>query len=123
MSSTYHPQTNGSSERTSKTVNQSLCYHIDCLQKGWVHGDEVVYQVGDMVMLSTFNRCWRYCKKGKKRATKFFPHWDSPYKVFLTHPETSSYTIDLPCDRSNFATYYMSKLKLHIPNDAALFPS
>ena len=28
MSSAYHPQTDGSSERTNKTVNQSLRYHV-----------------------------------------------------------------------------------------------
>jgi hypothetical protein len=36
MSSAYHPQTNGSSERTNKMVNQSLHYHVDRAQKGWV---------------------------------------------------------------------------------------
>ena len=36
MSSSYHPQTNGSSERTNKTVNQSLRYHVERSQKGWV---------------------------------------------------------------------------------------
>jgi len=37
MSSAYHPQTDGSSERTNKTINQSLWYHVDRSQKGWVH--------------------------------------------------------------------------------------
>jgi hypothetical protein len=45
------------------------------------------------------------------------------YKVISTHPETSSYTIDLPPDRGDFPTYYASELKLHIPNDSVLFPS
>ena len=35
MSTAYHPQTNGSSERTNKTVNQAICYHVDNNQKGW----------------------------------------------------------------------------------------
>jgi hypothetical protein len=37
MSSPYHPQTDGSGERSNKTINQSLHYHIDHSQKGWVH--------------------------------------------------------------------------------------
>ena len=41
----------------------------------------------------------------------------------MTHPEASSYTIDLPPDRADFPTYYASELKLHIANDAVLFPS
>ena len=35
-SSSYHPQTNGASERTNKTVNQSLRFHVERNQKGWV---------------------------------------------------------------------------------------
>ena len=62
-------------------------------------------------------------KKGEKWAAKFFPRWDGPYKVTATHPEASSYTINLPPDRGDFPTYYASELKLHITNDAVLFPS
>jgi len=36
MSSSYHPETDGSSERSNKMVNQMLCYHVHCNQKGWV---------------------------------------------------------------------------------------
>ncbi|KAG9221807.1 hypothetical protein CCMSSC00406_0006750 [Pleurotus cornucopiae] len=36
LSSLLHPQTDGSSEQTNKTVIQSLCYFVDCNQKGWV---------------------------------------------------------------------------------------
>jgi Integrase zinc binding domain len=36
MSSTYHPKTDGSSERSNKTINQLLQYHVQRNQKGWV---------------------------------------------------------------------------------------
>jgi hypothetical protein len=36
MSTAFHPQTNGASERMNKTVNQSLRYHVVRKQKGWV---------------------------------------------------------------------------------------
>lgn len=36
MSSSFHPETDGSSERTNKTVNQCLHFHVDQNQKGWV---------------------------------------------------------------------------------------
>jgi hypothetical protein len=32
MSSSYHPETDGASERTNKTVNQMLRYHVECNQ-------------------------------------------------------------------------------------------
>lgn len=36
MSSAYHPKTDGSSERSNKTVVQALRYFVDHKQKGWV---------------------------------------------------------------------------------------
>lgn len=36
VSTAYHPETDGASERTNKTVIQALRYHVDKHQKGWV---------------------------------------------------------------------------------------
>jgi hypothetical protein len=36
MSTSYHPETDGSSKRSNKTINQMLCYYIKRNQKGWV---------------------------------------------------------------------------------------
>lgn len=36
MSSAFHPETDGASERTNKTVNQALRYHVRRNQTGWV---------------------------------------------------------------------------------------
>lgn len=36
MSTAYHPQTNGASKRTNKTVDQVLRYFVDWHQTGWV---------------------------------------------------------------------------------------
>lgn len=36
LSSSFHPETNGSSERTNKTVIQCLRFYVDRHQKGWV---------------------------------------------------------------------------------------
>ena len=36
MSTVYHPQMDGSSERSNKTMNQCLHYHVQWNQKGWV---------------------------------------------------------------------------------------
>jgi Integrase zinc binding domain len=36
MSSAYHPETDGSSEHSNKTINQMLRYHVVRNQKGWV---------------------------------------------------------------------------------------
>jgi len=36
MSSAYHPETDSSSERSNKTVNQLLQFHVKQNQRGWV---------------------------------------------------------------------------------------
>jgi hypothetical protein len=36
MSTAYHPQKDESSEQSNKTINQLICYHVHCNQKGWV---------------------------------------------------------------------------------------
>jgi hypothetical protein len=36
MSTAYHPQMDGASEQTNKTLNQAIRYHIDNNQKGWL---------------------------------------------------------------------------------------
>lgn len=86
-------------------------------------GTEIKYSCGDKVMLSTLNYCQQYKKKGKKRATKFFPHFNGPYEVIDVHPKTSNYTIDMPNVPNIFPTFHSSKLKPHIANDPLLFPS
>jgi len=36
MSTVYHPETDGASERTNKTINQALRFHVERNQLGWV---------------------------------------------------------------------------------------
>jgi hypothetical protein len=36
MSTAFHPETDGASERTNKTVNQCIRYHVARNQRGWV---------------------------------------------------------------------------------------
>ncbi len=47
MSSSFHPETDGSSERSNKTVNQAIRYHVECNQKcnqkGWVRALPVIH--------------------------------------------------------------------------------
>jgi hypothetical protein len=35
MSTAFHPQTDGASERTNKTLNQCIRFHVDRAQQGW----------------------------------------------------------------------------------------
>jgi hypothetical protein len=210
MSTAYHPQTDGASERSNKTINQAIWYHVERNQRGWakallrvrftmmnsvnastgfspfmprmgraphiippivptsvptdvvgsqetanaaamvaeiqlnvaeakdnllmakvsqVHSANAhrtaddVFEIGDRVMLSTLNRCHEYKSKNEKRVAKFFPHFDGPYTITKTHPDLSTYTIDMPNLPKVFPTFHASQLKRFIENDPSLFPS
>lgn len=206
MSTAYHPRTDGSSERSNKTVNQCLRFHVRRNQKGWVralprvrfdimntvnrstgfsgfqlktglsprlmpplinepelmesieavdaarlvqqlednvaqaqdsllmakvaqaeqfnnnHGPALVFDVGDMVMLSTFNHRRDYKKKGEKRVAKFMPRFDGPYAVIEAHPQFSTYELELPNSPNIFPVFHTDELTPFIPNNASLFP-
>lgn len=76
-------------------------------------GREVVYMIGERVMLSMFNHRRDYKRKGEHRAAKFMPKWDRPYFIEKTHPETSNYTLIMPNAPLKFSTFHASQLKLH----------
>ena len=80
--------------------------------------DEIVYNVGDKVMLSTFHRRREYKRRGEKRVAKFFPWWDGPYTIIKANVESSSYSLD----NDNGYPYYSSELKPYHANDTDLLP-
>jgi ''chromo'' (CHRromatin Organisation MOdifier) domain./Integrase core domain. len=54
MSTAFHPQTDGSSERSNKTVNQCLQFHVERNQKGWVSALPLIrFQMMNTVNAST----------------------------------------------------------------------
>jgi hypothetical protein len=54
MSTAYHPQTDGASEQTNKTVNQLLRYHVDRHQKGWHNAlPRIEFAINDTKIAST----------------------------------------------------------------------
>jgi len=54
MSSAYHPQTDGASEWTNKTVNQCIQFHVERNQKGWVKAlPQVHFHIMNSVNAST----------------------------------------------------------------------
>lgn len=54
LSSAFHPQTDGLSKRTNKTVIQALQYHVECAQTGWVLAlPRIQFSIMNMVNVST----------------------------------------------------------------------
>ena len=200
-----HPQSDGSSERTNKTVNQCLRFHVERNQKNWVKAlprvrfammntinkstgfspfklksghrpklipslmnkdtspllkwdplellQQIQLQVGDakdnlllakisqayqanalrspeldlkvdeLVMLSTLHRRREMKNKNEKRVAKFMPRFDGPYRITVSNPKMSTYTLDIPKSPNTFNTFHVSQLRKHVPNDDVLFPA
>jgi hypothetical protein len=76
-------------------------------------------------MLSTKNCQAEYKANGKsaeRRAAKFFPRYDGPYKVVKVFPEKSEYTLLLSNSGKTFPGFHASLLKRYHPNNLKLFP-
>jgi hypothetical protein len=85
------------------------------------HAEEVPYQEGQLVYLSTKN-----LNLPKGRAWKLVPKFIGPYKVIRALPETFNYTLELSDDltrRRIHPTFHASLLGEHQPNDNSIFPS
>jgi hypothetical protein len=77
--------------------------------------------VGALVFVSTENLALP-----KGRARKLMPKYIGPYPIIKSHPESSSYTVNLPdelASKALHATFHVSKLRPHEPNDEVLFPN
>ena len=82
-----------------------------------------MYQVNDMVLLSTANRRKEYAQPGSGRSAKLFPRYDGPYWVTEAFPQTLTYRLDIPNVPSNSCpTFHASQLKHYIANNSLLFP-
>jgi hypothetical protein len=62
LSSVYHPQMDGSSERSNKTINQCIRYHVHRNEKGWVRalpciGFDIMNSVNASTRSSNFQIC------------------------------------------------------------------
>ncbi|RXW14484.1 hypothetical protein EST38_g11370 [Candolleomyces aberdarensis] len=86
-------------------------------------GEEVIYSVGDRVLLSSRNRRKELKAGDPNRVTKFLPRWIGPYTVVKANPNSSTYTLDLPGDSNIFPVFHGSLLKRYHENDDTLVPT
>lgn len=76
-------------------------------------GQEPTFAVDDLMYLSTAHRRREYLNGSNKHVAKFMPHFDGPYKIISAHPESSTYTLDLPAHTDIHPTFHVSELKKH----------
>nr|GFA60554.1 putative reverse transcriptase domain-containing protein [Tanacetum cinerariifolium] len=112
MSSAYHPETNGQSERTIQTLEAMKSY-ADLKRK------PMEFQVGDKVMLkvSPWKRVVRFGKRGKLN-----PRYVGPFKV-LERIGDVAYKLYLPEELSRVHnTFHVSNLKKYHADEPLAVP-
>ncbi|GJU07738.1 putative reverse transcriptase domain-containing protein, partial [Tanacetum coccineum] len=137
MSTAYHPQTNGQSQRTIQTLKDMMCACAIDFGKGWVnhlplvefsynnsyHASikaalfEALY-VGDKVMLkvSPWKGVVRFGKRGKLN-----PRYVGPFKVLERFGEVA-YNLELPEELSRVHnTFHVVQLKVSLPMNISPF--
>ena len=82
MSSAYHPQMDGASERSNKTINQFLRYHIQRNQKGWVRALPRIR----FCIMNTVNASTKFSPFQLHMGRS--PHVILPFVIDSTHPDT-----------------------------------
>ncbi|GJW96466.1 hypothetical protein Tco_0178274 [Tanacetum coccineum] len=117
MSTAYHPETDGQSERTIQTL-EGTCYdrqksYTDLKQK------PIEFEVGDRVMLkvSPWKGVVRFGKRGKLN-----PRYVRPFKV-LAKVGKVAYRLELPQELSRVHhTFHVSNLKKCYANEPLVMP-
>jgi len=79
MSSTNHPETDGSSKHTNKTVNQCLRFHVEQNQKGWKRALPRIR----FFLMNTVNKSMGYSPFQLKygRSPRILPHFENTMPV------------------------------------------
>nr|GEZ19244.1 putative reverse transcriptase domain-containing protein [Tanacetum cinerariifolium] len=116
MSTAYHPETNGQSERNIQTLEAARDR-----QKSYadVRRKPLEFQVGDKVMLkvSPWKGVIRFGKRGKLN-----PHYIGPFKI-LAKVGTVAYRLELPEQLSKVhSTFHVSKLKKCMADEPLAIP-
>ncbi|GKB42496.1 putative reverse transcriptase domain-containing protein [Tanacetum coccineum] len=111
MSTAYHPQTDGQSERTIQTLEDMLrAYAVDLEMVGYadLKRKPMEFQVGDRVMLKVLP--WKGVVRFGKRG-KLNPRYVRPFKV-LEKVGAVAYKLELPQELSRVHnTFHVSNLK------------
>jgi len=84
---------------------------------------EIPFAVGDKVLLSTTNRQREYMQAKSGRVAKFMPQFDGPFTITHPHPQTSTYTLELPNEPNRFPTFHSLQIHPFVENNNELFKS
>ncbi|GKA32800.1 putative reverse transcriptase domain-containing protein [Tanacetum coccineum] len=110
MSTAYHPQTDGQSERTIQTLEDMLRTCARSYQKSYANKrlKPLEFKVGDMVLLKVSP--WKGAVRFRKRK-KLSPRYIGPFKI-LARVGPVAYTLELPEELKGIhSTFPVSNLK------------
>jgi hypothetical protein len=122
-SSLYHPQSNGASERTNKTVNQCIRFHVERNQTGWAKSLPLIrFQIMNSVNKSTGFSPFQL--RFGRTARVLPPLIVPPPKLLLSIPQLAKlFKKYPPTSRPPVTTSYSQKYhRLSKPTPPALIP-
>ncbi|GAA5975165.1 hypothetical protein JCM11641_004373 [Rhodosporidiobolus odoratus] len=105
MSTAFHPESDGRSERTNQTVVQ------------------VLRKAPFELVLGDRRQLFKAAGSKDKRSAKFFPRYDGTYTVVAAFPDQSLYQLQLGANDNTYPKFHISKLRRYTSNDANSFPS
>jgi hypothetical protein len=85
--------------------------------------DDLEYDIGNSVMLSTLHRRREHKLKGEKRVAKFMPRFNGPYLIIDVHKKASEVTLNIPTQPNAYLSFHTSLVKPFTANDAAKYLS
>ncbi|GJT76701.1 putative reverse transcriptase domain-containing protein [Tanacetum coccineum] len=123
MSTAYHPETDGQSERTIQTLEDMLCACvIDFGGKSYakcLDGKPLEFKVGDKVMLKVSP--WKGVVQFGKRG-KLSPRYIGPFKI-LSRVGLMAYKLELPQELQGIHnTFHVSNLKKCLSDEELIIP-
>ncbi|GJY43565.1 putative reverse transcriptase domain-containing protein [Tanacetum coccineum] len=116
MSTAYHPETDGQSERTIQTLEDMLRAYRSYAN---IRRNPLEFQVGDRVMLkvSPQKGVIRFGKRGKLN-----PQYIGPFKI-LERIRPVAYKLELPEELSNVhSTFHVSNLNKCLSDESLVIP-
>jgi hypothetical protein len=122
LSSSYHPETDGSSKHSNKTINQCIRYHVHRNQKGWVRAlPRIRFDIMNSVNASTGFSNFQICLGRSPRLippivpSKLSPHPSQTDETLRAQKLIMNLQIDIDEAKDNllkakvFQTFYANQ--------------